>query len=153
STLPPAASTALRADSLAASTLTVSATLRSPPASSLIGPLRRTIFALFNHAASIVVPAGAPARRPSCTTWYSTRVGLMNPRFGRRRWIGIWPPSNHAGMPPPERAFLPLWPLPEVPPWPLAAPLPRRFVCFVAPAAGRMFPSLIVISPPPSPGG
>src|SRR5262249_21304147 len=80
STLPPAASTALRAASLAASTLTVSATLRSPPASSLMGPLLRASRALFNHAASIVVPAGAPARRPTCTTWYSTRVGLMNPR-------------------------------------------------------------------------
>src|SRR5262249_35483255 len=79
STWPPAASTALRAASLAASTFTVSATLRSPPASSLMGPLRRTSLALFSHAASIVVPAGAPASRPTWTTWYSTRVGLMNP--------------------------------------------------------------------------
>src|SRR6185503_503985 len=158
-TLPPAASTAFFAASLAASTLIVNATLSSPPASSLIGPGRRTRRALLSHAASIVVPAGAPARRPIWTTWNSTRVGLMNPRFGRRRWIGIWPPSNHTGILPPERAFLPLWPLPAVPPKPVAAPLPRRFVSFVAPAAGRRFPSLmvfsspIVTSPPPSPGG
>src|SRR5262249_14116051 len=82
---------------------------------------------------------------PTCTTRYSTRVGLTNPRFGSRRWIGIWPPSNHTGMPPPDRAFLPLWPLPDVPPWPDAAPLPRRFVFFMAPAAGRRLPSRILI--------
>src|ERR1051325_9318936 len=30
-----------------------------------------------------------------------------------------------------------------VSPWPVPAPLPRRFVCFIAPAAGWMFPSLM----------
>src|SRR5439155_23275917 len=104
-----------------------------PPASSLMGPLRRTTPCALSQPASMVVPADATASLPTCTTWYSTRVGLTNPRFGRRRWIGIWPPSNHTGIPPPERAFLPLWPLPAVPPWPLAAPLPKRFVSFVAP--------------------
>src|ERR1044072_5682108 len=141
-TLPPAASTALRAAPLAAFTWTVTATWRSPPASSLMGPWRRTRPRALSHAAA-TGPAAAPATLPSCTPLYSTRVGFVTPRFGRRRWIGIWPPSNHTGIPPPERAFLPLWPLPAVPPWPVAAPLPRRFVCFIAPAAGWMFPSLM----------
>ena len=30
---------------------------------------------------------------------------LLKPRFGRRRWIGVWPPSNAGPLPPPERAF------------------------------------------------
>ena len=100
-----------------------------------------------SHARSTVVAGRAPrpAGRP-LTTWYSTRPGFLKPRFGRRRWIGIWPPSNHAGILPPERAFLPLWPLPAVPPRPLAAPLPRRFVSCVAPAAGRIVPIRMVTS-------
>src|SRR5205823_4258110 len=72
-----------------------------------------------------------------------TRPGFLKPRFGIRRWIGIWPPSNHAGILPPERAFLPLWPLPDVPPSPVAAPLPRRFFGRDDPAAGRILPILM----------
>ena len=60
------------------------------------------------------------------STWYSTRPRFLKPRFGRRRCIGIWPPSNHDGILPPVRAFWPLWPLPAVPPSPVAEPLPRR---------------------------
>src|SRR5262245_5607334 len=57
--------------------------------------------------------------------------------------MGICPPSNHTGILPPVRALWPLWPRPDVPPTPVAVPLPRRFESFVAPAAGRMVPSLM----------
>ena len=30
------------------------------------------------------------------------------PRLGSRRTSGIWPPSNHAGIEPPDRDFCPL---------------------------------------------
>src|SRR5262245_47871291 len=126
----------LRPDSLAASTRTVSATETWPPPSSLIRFLPFTSPALRNQSRSTTVPAAAPSRRATATGWYSTRVWLVKPRLGRRRWIGIWPPSNHAGILPPARAFLPLCPLPAVPPRPVPAPLPRRLLGRVAPAAG-----------------
>src|SRR6516225_2378396 len=146
--VPPAASIALRADALAASTLTLSAVLSSPPASSLTGPGRRTMRCARSQAASTTACAGAADRRPTLTIWYSTRPGFLKPRFGTRRWSGIWPPSNHAGILPPARAFLPLWPLPAVPPTPVAPPLPRRLGARVAPAAGRMLPMRMRLSLP-----
>ncbi len=69
-----------------------------------MGPGRRTIRCPRSHAASTTVFAATDASRPTLTTWYSTRPGLWNPRLGRRRWIGICPPSNQAGMLPPARA-------------------------------------------------
>src|SRR4051812_25727169 len=52
----------------------------------------------------------------------SSRKILVKPRFGRRRCIGIWPPSKPL-MRTPERA---VWPLPPRPPvLPLPEPMPR----------------------------
>ena len=42
------------------------------------------------------------------TIWAATLNGLVNPRLGSRRYIGIWPPSNPGLVAPPVRA---LWPL------------------------------------------
>ena len=67
---------------------------------------------------------------------------LTNPRFGTRRWSGIWPPSNHAGMLPPERAFCPLQPRVEYRPCPEPGPHPIRLLFFVAPLAGFDFAQL-----------
>src|SRR5512143_2362812 len=61
--------------------------------------------------------------------------------------MGIWPPSNQAGIFPPVRALWPLCPRPAVPPSPVAAPLPRRLRARVAPEAGRMVPMRIITSP------
>ncbi len=33
------------------------------------------------------------------TTWYSMRPRRLKPRsLGTRTWIGVWPPSNQAGI-------------------------------------------------------
>src|SRR3954470_3616987 len=71
------------------------------------------------------------------TTWASTRNGLVNPRLGRRRYIGIWPPSKPGLVPPPVRALWPLWPLPEVLPRPEPGPRPTRLRAGEEPGAGR----------------
>src|SRR5688500_10474287 len=86
------------------------------------------------------VPAGRLARSASDTIWCSTRNGLVKPRFGMRRVSGIWPPSN-CGLPPPgpwcpERALIPLCPLPDVFPVPDPGPRPRRFRLRCEPGAG-----------------
>src|SRR4029079_7227223 len=66
---------------------------------------------------------------------------LLKPRFGRRRWSGIWPPSKPL-MATPARAFWPLVPLPAVLPSPEPMPRPSRFFALVAPGL-----SLISFSP------
>ena len=64
---------------------------------------------------------------PRFTTSYSTLNGFLKPRsFGMRWWSGVWPPSNHAGILPPARAFWPFVPRPAVLPWPAAMPRPTR---------------------------
>jgi len=55
-----------------------------------------------------VSPFANRASEPTFTTWYSVRRVFVNPRFGVRRWYGIWPPSNQRGTFPPVRAFWPL---------------------------------------------
>src|ERR1700722_14943185 len=59
----------------------------------------------------------------------STRKMLLKPRFGRRRWIGIWPPSKPL-MRTPERAVWPLPPRPAVLPLPEPMPRPTRMRLF-----------------------
>src|SRR5689334_24067173 len=61
---------------------------------------------------------------------------LVNPRFGRRRCKGIWPPSKPRIMREPERERWPLWPRAEVLPMPLPMPRPTRFLFDVAPLGG-----------------
>src|SRR3954454_24314140 len=50
---------------------------------------------------------------------------LLKPRFGSRRWSGIWPPSKPA-MLTPERDLAPFWPRPAVLPRPEPMPRPTR---------------------------
>src|SRR5690554_1879208 len=70
------------------------------------------------------------------TILYSRRFILLNPRFGNLRWIGIWPPSNHKGILPPERDFCPLCPFPACFPRPEPSPLPNLFFPFLI--SGRL---------------
>src|SRR3972149_9760362 len=76
---------------------------------------------------------------------------LVNPPFGRRLCRGICPPSNPGRVPPPERAFCPLCPLPEVLPSPDPIPIPRRLRFCLDPRRGFRVP--ILIRPPPLPPG
>src|SRR5437762_12387513 len=92
------------------------------------------------------------------TTCDATRNGLVNPRLGSRRYIGIWPPSKPGLVPPPVRALCPLLPLPEVLPSPEPGPRPTRFRDWVEPRAGRsddrvrvLISSAISAPPPASP--
>lgn len=59
-------------------------------------------------------------------TWKVRENGFLNPRLGRRRRRGVWPPSNPNFIVP--RALWPLWPLPAVFPFP--DPIPRPFLVF-----------------------
>ena len=64
---------------------------------------------------------------PTLTTSYSIRLMLRKPcSFGIRMWIGVWPPSNQAGIELPARDFWPLVPRPAVLPLPAAMPRPTR---------------------------
>ena len=53
---------------------------------------------------------------------------VVESAFGSRRCRGIWPPSKPGRIVPPERAFWPLWPLPEVLPCPELSPRPSACV-------------------------
>src|SRR6266702_1011126 len=65
-------------------------------------------------------------------TVYSVRKMLVNPRLGRRRWSGIWPPSKPRMRLEPEREPWPLWPRVEVLPMPEPIPRPTRFLFSLA---------------------
>src|SRR4249919_1227869 len=59
------------------------------------------------------------------------------PTFGRRFFIGIWPPSKPGLiLPLPARANEPLWPRPAVLPRPEPMPRPTRLRSVRAPSAG-----------------
>lgn len=87
-------------------------------------------------------------------TWKVRLKGFLNPRLGRRRRNGVWPPSNpNLAVP---RAFWPLWPRPAVFPKPDPIPRPFLFFCFVAPGLSlrsfklnRVLYALIVDTPFP----
>ena len=54
------------------------------------------------------------SRSPTLTAKTSVRNGFLKPLFGKRRCIGIWPPSKPRRAPWwPVRAFWPLTPLPD----------------------------------------
>ena len=38
--------------------------------------------------------SNAAARRATFTPYTSTRLLFTKPRFGTRRWMGFWPPSD-----------------------------------------------------------
>lgn len=64
-------------------------------------------------------------------TWKVRLKRFLNPRRGRRRRRGVWPPSNPNFIVP--RAFWPLCPLPAVFPFPDPIPRPFLVFCFLAP--------------------
>ena len=85
-----------------------------------IPELRRRI--LFTLAVVVVVRLGAAITTPGVNQavlqeWFRSALteksggnlaALLNPRFGKRRINGIWPPSKPRRMLPPDRAFWPL---------------------------------------------
>src|SRR5918994_1577320 len=75
--------------------------------------------------------------RPRLTSFSSRAFGGVKPRFGKRRWSGIWPPSKPL-IETPVRAFWPFTPRPAVLPLPEPMPRPTRIRSFVAPALSRM---------------
>src|ERR1051325_9748489 len=70
---------------------------------------------------------------------------LVKPRFGRRRWSGIWPPSKPTLREYPDRDFCPFSPRPAVLPRPEPGPRPTRFFLCVEPFAGFRLLRLIAI--------
>src|SRR4051794_19658978 len=108
----------------------------SPVPSTLTGKSGRTAPRRAKSSGPTSPPCGnSSPSRPVLTTWNSVRNGFLKPfNFGKRMWIGIWPPSKRAGTVP--RARVPLVPRPEVlpfEPW----PRPTRVFARFAPGAGR----------------
>src|SRR5690606_20497970 len=68
--------------------------------------------------------------------------GAVKPRFGRRRYSGIWPPS-YPFRATPERDFWPLMPRPAVLPLPEPGPRATRFFVRFAPSLSRISCSFI----------
>src|ERR1700721_3880259 len=75
----------------------------------------------------------------------SRRKILLKPRLGRRRWIGIWPPSKPL-MRTPERAVWPLPPRPACLPFPDPMPRPTRLRAFDDPGLTLISLSFIAAS-------
>src|ERR1700694_361669 len=73
----------------------------------------------------------------------SSRKILLKPRLGRRRWIGIWPPSKPL-MRTPARAVWPLPPRPAVLPLPEPMPRPTRMRFLREPALSAISLSFIL---------
>ena len=71
---------------------------------------------------------------------------LVKPRFGRRRWSGIWPPSKPL-MATPVRAFWPLTPRPAVLPLPDPMPRPTRMRAFREPGLSAISLSFMTLLP------
>ena len=103
--LPPAASTAARAPLLAPMPFTVTLRVSLPDTISFAPDASfGTTPASFSAARSIV-SAFIFSTSDSRTSAVASRSGEAKPRFGRRRWSGICPPSKPTLWKPPERAF------------------------------------------------
>src|SRR5581483_481382 len=139
SVAPPAAAIFSAAFPLNLCARTVSAFAISPRPSTLILPSARCTSRCSRRSSGVTtVPASNRIASVSrLTTSYSTRNGLWNPRFGTRRWSGIWPPSNPRLNLNPDRDFAPLCPRPAVLPCPEPWPRPMRFFECFAPLGGR----------------
>src|ERR1700691_2365990 len=72
-------------------------------------------------------------------TAYSVRKMLVNPRLGRRRCSGIWPPSKPRIKLEPVREPWPLCPRVEVLPMPDPMPRPTRLLPVLAFLGARKF--------------
>src|SRR5712692_7918659 len=151
---PPAFSTAATADLEAPQTEKATLALISPEPSSRTPSLaRRRTPALTRASASTVAPASSlPASMAACTRPRLTSLSLrangvfLKPRFGSRRWSGIWPPSKPL-MRTPERAVSPLPPRPPVLPVPEPMPRPMRARFLRAPGRSASSLSFIAQSP------
>src|SRR6478735_4572885 len=138
------------ADFDAPCTSIVSLALSSPRPSSRTPALgRRTTLALTSDStvmvepASIVLASIASCSRSRLISAKSSLKMLLKPRFGRRRWIGIWPPSKPL-MRTPDRAVWPLPPRPAVLPLPEPMPRPTRMRFLREPALSAISLSFIV---------
>src|SRR6202167_5675348 len=153
-TVPPAFSTAATADFDAPKTASVTLALSSPPPRRRTPSLARRKTPAFTSAAASIVAARSRRAATSalCSRSRLTSVSLranltfLNPRFGRRRCSGIWPPSNPL-IRTPERAVCPLPPRPPVFPTPEPIPRPMRFRVLRAPGRPASSCSFIVSFP------
>src|SRR6185437_7794430 len=97
SAFPPARSIFSRADLLNLCARTVSATFNSPsPRIFTPSRIARTMPCPESRSGVTVSPAANTFKPSTFTTANSLPNGLVKPRFGSRRWSGIWPPSNPA---------------------------------------------------------
>src|SRR5262245_32592926 len=168
-TEPPSFSTAATADLDAPQTEKASLVLISPEPSSRTPSLALLSTPAFTSASASIVAAASslPASTAAWTLSRLTSLSLrangefLKPRFGSRRWSGIWPPSNPL-MRTPDRA---VWPLPPRPPvLPVPEPMPRPIRLRFLRAPGRsasscsfilqpsFFPSSSPASSPPRSG-
>ena len=146
STVPPAFSIAARAPAVTRCAFTVTALFSSPPPRTTTpSRLPRTSPAAFSAAGSTTPER--PSRSPTWTSSSSRRKTLLKPNFGRRRWSGIWPPSNPSKCMLPERAFWPLPPRPAVLPRPEPWPRPTRVFLRFAPLGALSLESVMKQSP------
>src|SRR5829696_2253051 len=144
--VPPAASIAARADLENPCAWTVSGFVISPRPRILTGTSRRVARPAARRAAtSTEAPESKRASRSArLTGWVCVRnisngidIFLFGPRSLRiRMWIGVWPPSNRARSLAPAREPAPLWPRPDVLPWPEPCPRPTRLRSLREPGAG-----------------
>src|SRR6185503_10126297 len=101
----------------------------------------------WSAARSTVPEVNRLAIAPTFTANTSARNGFLNPFFGKRRCIGIWPPSKPKRAPWwPVRAFWPLTPLPDCSPVPEPGPRPMRLRLRVAPFGPFRVCSVVPIS-------
>src|SRR5262245_32031115 len=138
STVPPAALIFLTARALNLCALTAreifkspSATILTPSTAFFTKPCRTS------SSGVTVLPALKPESCPRLIAAYSRRkIELLNPRFGRRRCKGIWPPSKPRFCEVPAREPCPLLPRQAVLPCPEPGPRPTLLRLCVAPLAG-----------------
>src|SRR5262245_35792842 len=154
-TEPPSFSTAATADLDAPQAENVSLVLISPEPSSRTPSLALLKTPAFTSASASIV-AAASSLPTSMAAWTLSRLTslslrakgeFLKPRFGSRRWSGIWPPSNPL-MRTPERAVCPLPPRPPVLPEPEPMPRPMRWRLLRAPGRSESSCSFIVASSP-----
>src|SRR5215213_10231968 len=144
--VPPAASMAARADFEKPCAWTVSGLVISPRPSTLTGMSRRVARpAALSAARSTDAPESKRcSRSPRLTGCVCVRnisngidIFLFGPRSLRMRmWIGFCPPSKRARSLAPAREPAPLWPRPDVLPWPEPWPRPTRLRFLRDPGAG-----------------
>ena len=138
-TCPPLAVTASSADFEAAATSKVIfCEVIFPFANNRTGKFARTSPAWCSISLDIILLSViffsliARCTAPRFTIAQVLRKIFVNPLLGKRRYMGICPPSNPL-METPERDFCPLCPLPAVLPKPEPIPRPLRFRAWRAP--------------------